>query len=178
MVVIALAIWIEDRRPTLFTQTRVGKRNKNFVIFKFRTMFHDSGRFQGDFIGTPLEDRPSFQFQTTVKNDTRITKAGKFIRSVHLDELPQLINVIKGDMSLVGVRPDVPIQELEYLPKHWLERHSLRPGISGLAQISSNIESMEERTKLDLVWVNNFSIKLYFYIIFKTLLKVLKRNSL
>ena len=178
MFVIASAIWIEDRRPIFFTQTRVGKRTENFIIWKFRTMTHDKRRFQGDARGSLAKDDLRSQFQTTEINDVRITRVGKFIRPLHQDEQPQLLNVIRGDMSLVGVRPDVPIQELEYSPKQWLERHDLRPGISGLAQINSNIESMEERTKLDLIWVNNFSFKLYIYVLFKTLFKVLKRNSL
>ena len=178
MSIIALAIWLEDRRQIIFTQTRVGVRNQKFKIYKFRTMIHDHKRYQGDDIGTLDKDDLRARFETTAKDDVRITKVGKVIRPSHLDELPQLINVILGHMSLVGVRPDVPIQESDYPPKIWLQRHYLRPGITGLSQINGDIKNMEERMKLDLFWVNNVSIMLYFQIIFKTFEKVLRRNSI
>ena len=120
---------------------------------------------------------PSEKFQTTAINDTRVTKVGRFIRPSHLDELPQLFNVIRGEMSLVGVRPDVPIQQLDYPSEIWQTRHHLKPGITGLAQINGSINSLELRTELDLFWVNNYNIQLYFTILFHTLLKVIKRNS-
>jgi lipopolysaccharide/colanic/teichoic acid biosynthesis glycosyltransferase len=178
MALIALIIWLEDRNQIIFTQIRVGKLNRKFKIFKFRTMIYDSKRYQGDDIGSLAKDNLRARFETTAKNDVRITKVGKYIRPIHLDELPQLINVIFGHMSLVGVRPDVPIQELDYPPQIWSQRHYLRPGITGLAQINSDIENMEERMQLDLFWVNNASVILYFKILLKTFLKVLRRNSI
>ncbi len=178
MSLIALIIWLEDRNQVIFTQIRVGKLNRKFKIFKFRTMIYDSQRYQGDYIDTLSKDDLRARFETTEKNDLRVTKVGKYIRPIHLDELPQLINVLFGHMSLVGVRPDVPIQELDYSPQIWSQRHYLRPGITGLAQINGDIKSLEERIKLDLFWINNVSIILYFKILVKTLLKVLRRNSI
>lgn len=175
--IIALAIWLEDRDPILFKQKRVGRQNQTFLIYKFRTMVNDCGRFQGDLIGSSLNESEREKFQTTAINDTRVTKVGRFIRPSHLDELPQLFNVIRGEMSLVGVRPDVPIQQFDYPSEIWQTRHQLKPGITGLAQINGSINSLELRTELDLFWVNNYNIQLYFTILFHTLWKVIKRNS-
>jgi len=89
-----------------------------------------------------------------------------------------MLNVLLGDMSIVGVRPDVPVQEADYTFQEWNNRHVLRPGITGLAQIDSSVDSMAARTALDLEWVHNRSIRLYATVIFRTFFKVLKRNSL
>ena len=177
MLIISLLIWFDDRDSVFFRQTRVGKNLKPFSILKFRTMFVDPDRASGEAtLGNAKSERPAFE--TTKQGDSRITKIGRFLRPTHLDELPQLINVVKGDMSLVGVRPDVPVQIADYSQEIWVRRHRFLPGITGVAQVAPNVESTEQRTRLDMEWVNNRSIRLYFAILFKTFGKVLKRNSL
>ncbi len=177
MLIISLLIWLDDRESVFFRQTRVGKNLKPFSILKFRTMFVDPDRASGE---TTLGNAKSEQsaFETTKQGDSRITKIGRFLRPTHLDELPQLINVVKGDMSLVGVRPDVPVQIANYSQETWVRRHRFLPGITGVAQVAPNVETTEQRTSLDMEWVYNRSIRLYFTILFKTFGKVVKRNSL
>ena len=175
MLIISMAIYIEDGGPVLFRQTRIGKGLSQFSIFKFRTMTVDPTRDQGNLSGNPAQ---SAAFQRTTKGDARITRVGRILRPLHLDELPQVLNVFIGDMSVVGVRPDVPVQEIEYAPDDWLARHTLRPGITGLAQIDPSVDSMQTRTARDLTWVQTHSYRLYLRILAGTVWKVLKRNSL
>jgi lipopolysaccharide/colanic/teichoic acid biosynthesis glycosyltransferase len=131
-IIIAIAIWIEDRGPVFFCSDRVGKQGRTFKHIKFRTMVEDSDRLFG-------------QLQAK-ENDHRITRVGKLLRATALDELPQLWNIIKGDMSFVGPRPLLPA-EIEVgqdalkkamliweIPGYW-KRHSVRPGLTGIAQI-------------------------------------------
>ena len=177
MLIISLLIWLDDRESVFFKQTRIGKSLKPFHILKFRTMFVDPDRASGETTeGDVSAQRPAFQ--TTKKGDARITKVGHFLRPTHLDELPQLLNVVKGDMSLVGVRPDVPVQIADYTKDIWIKRHKFLPGITGVAQVAPNVASTEHRTSLDMEWVDNRSIKLYFTVLFRTFGKVLKKNSL
>lgn len=178
MVVIACCIWLEDRDAVFFRQMRVGRETRPFMILKFRTMITDNNRFMGDAHSSGISKEARAQFKTTTKNDSRITRVGKVLRPSHLDELPQLINVLLGDMSLVGVRPDVPVQEADYTPEQWQERHILRPGITGFAQVDDTIQNTDQRTAQDLRWVWNASVTLYFQTLFKTVIKVFKRNSL
>jgi lipopolysaccharide/colanic/teichoic acid biosynthesis glycosyltransferase len=177
MIIIAGLILLEDGTPVLFKQTRVGRNKKVFVIFKFRSMRTDLKRATGEISNRDslLSDREAFV--TTSENDIRVTKVGKLIRPAHLDELPQLINVLSGSMSLVGVRPDVPVQVADYSEQEWALRHKYRPGLTGLAQVSNCVDSMAQRTKLDLEWVNNRSVSLYCKVIIKTISKVLSRSS-
>ena len=178
MLIITMAIWLEDRDGVLFIQMRVGQGTRKFKMYKFRTMHADRSRIMGDeFMAAPSkEDRA--QFKTTEIDDQRITKVGRLLRPTHMDELPQLINVLLGQMSLVGVRPDVPVQQADYTSEVWIERHELKPGITGLAQVDSTIDDTEKRTAQDIYWVRNASISLYFKTIVMTVSKVLKRNSL
>lgn len=180
MLCAALMIWLEDRGSIFFVQNRVGRDLKPFAVYKFRTMVEDTNRSTGDVetSGNVSLQSQRQQFQTTQENDARITKIGKLLRPAHVDELPQLFNVLYGDMSLVGVRPDVAVQEADYTAEEWHERHLLRPGITGLAQIDTTISNMQERTKRDLEWVRNRSLSLYFKILLLTVAKVFKRNSL
>ncbi|WP_375256037.1 sugar transferase [Yoonia sp.] len=180
MGVAAAAIYLEDRQNPLFYQQRVGRDRKQFRIIKFRTMFVDPARFDGAQAAQGIQGTAAArnQFQTTVPNDPRITKAGRILRPIHVDELPQLINVLQGHMSFVGVRPDVPVQVSDYTPQEWVDRHVARPGITGLAQISSNVTDIPSRTVLDLEWVKHRSIGLYLRVLWGTVGKVLRRNSL
>lgn len=177
MLLVAGAILLDDRGPVLFRQPRVGRARRRFSILKFRTMTHDPNRATGAAIG-PVSSVERERFQTTIPGDPRITRVGRILRPLHLDELPQMINVLLGEMSLVGVRPDVPVQEADYSPQEWVDRHVLRPGITGLAQIDSTVDSMAARTARDLEWVRNRSLRLYASILLATFGKILKRNSL
>ena len=119
-VLVALVIKAQDGGPVLFRQTRVGRGQREFTLLKFRSMVVDA------------EARGGYQ---TVAGDPRVTRLGHWLRRSSLDELPQLWNVIRGEMSLVGPRPDTPAQEGDYSPEDWAERCSIRPGLTGLAQM-------------------------------------------
>ena len=162
---VAIAIKATSSGPVLFSQWRYGHRNRRFRIYKFRTMY------------THLGDRSGTQ-QTT-SNDPRITPLGRILRNTSLDELPQLINVVKGDMSLVGPRPHVPgmlaaERRYEDLVPYYFHRHALRPGITGLAQVSGCRGSTEQfdqaiaRIDYDLQYIETWSLWLDAKIILKT----------
>lgn len=140
----ALAVALESGFPVLFRQTRVGLHGREFGMFKFRSMVKNAAS-----IG------PYF----TSANDPRVTRVGRFIRRTSLDELPQLINVLTGDMSLVGPRPDVPAQKSLYTEADWSQRCSVRPGITGLAQALYRSESTEaQRLEADLRYTREASL--------------------
>jgi lipopolysaccharide/colanic/teichoic acid biosynthesis glycosyltransferase len=140
----ALAVAIESGFPVLFRQTRIGRKGREFGMFKFRSMVKNAAS-----VG------PYF----TTANDPRITRVGRFIRRTSLDELPQLINVLKGDMSLVGPRPDVPAQKRLYTEADWAQRCSVRPGITGLAQALYRSDSTEaQRLEADLRYTREASL--------------------
>ena len=140
----ALTIAVETGLPVLFRQTRVGLNGREFGMFKFRSMVKNAAS-----IG------PYF----TTNNDPRITRVGRFIRRTSIDELPQLINVLRGDMSLVGPRPDVPAQRSLYTPVDWAQRCSVRPGITGLAQALYRSDSTEvQRLDADLRYTREASL--------------------
>ncbi|ASN40197.1 polyprenyl glycosylphosphotransferase [Arthrobacter sp. 7749] len=153
-LMIAIAIRMDSKGPVIFAQRRIGKRGQEFTMLKFRTMCVDAeSRLDG------LKDQnegagPLFK----MKGDPRVTKIGKLLRKTSLDELPQLINVIKGDMSLVGPRPPLPC-EVETYERHTFRRLLIRPGLTGLWQISgrSNL-SWEDSVRLDLYYVENWSL--------------------
>ena len=142
----ALAVWLGSGRPILFRQVRVGQGGREFGMYKFRSMVKNAAALG------------SFQ---TAANDPRITRVGRFIRRTSIDELPQLLNVLQGDMSLVGPRPDVPAQRSLYTDAQFAERCAVRPGITGLAQAllrSSGTEA--DRLALDLRYVREQSLVL------------------
>lgn len=160
LVVIAIAIYIRMGHPILFTQPRPGKDGRIFTFYKFRTMTYEC-----DSNGNLLPD------------EKRLIAVGKFLRQTSLDELPQLWNVIKGDMSLVGPRP--LLQEyLTYYSDKEMKRHNMRPGVTGLAQISGRNElPWNERLALDVYYVENWSLLLDAKVLFKTIYKVLLREA-
>lgn len=179
MVMIAAAIWLSDRGPVLFRQTRVGKGGRHFTILKFRSMSvaaSMSASSQGVVAGMDIANART-AFRRTVKNDPRITPIGKFLRASHLDELPQLLNVLAGDMSLVGVRPDTPSQQADYDPAYWIERHSLRPGITGPAQIAGSDTNLAGRTAREREWLQSPTLGKYLTILVSTIGKVFRRTS-
>ena len=161
LIVIALMIWREMGSPILFRQTRPGTNGKPFQMIKFRTM-----RNAIDADGRPLPD------------SERLTKLGRLLRSSSLDELPELWNVLKGDMSLVGPRPLL----MEYLPLYSPEqarRHEVRPGVTGWAQVNGrNAISWNEKFALDVWYVDNRTLWLDLKIIWFTIRKVIKRDGI
>lgn len=169
MLLTVAAIWREDgwRAPVLFTQTRVGRDGRHFCIFKFRSMRVDA------------EARNEAKWAQ--EDDPRITRAGVFMRKHRLDELPQLFNVIKGDMSLVGPRPEQPkfVEQLNALLPYYYIRHRVRPGITGWAQMGYPYGASEEdanaKLEFDLYYVKNRSTFLDFLILLRTVEVVLFR---
>jgi sugar transferase EpsL len=155
MLAVAALVWAFMGRPILFTQVRPGQGGRLFTVYKFRTMSDAT-----DARGRPLHDAE------------RLTGLGRFLRRTSLDELPQLWNVLRGDMSLVGPRPLL----VEYLPLYSPEqarRHEVRPGITGWAQINGrNAQSWEERLSLDVWYVDHRSLLLDARILWRTLLKL------
>lgn len=168
LLIISIIIKINSKGPVLFKQKRLGENGKLFNIFKFRTMVTDAEK-KGDGIFVKNE------------NDNRITPVGKILRSASLDELPQLLNVIKGDMSLVGPRPPLPYHPYEYeeYPSVQKERFKMRPGVTGLAQVKvRNSVPWDKRMTFDVEYVNNFSIWLDFKIILLTIRSILFKESI
>ncbi|MGI9317226.1 MAG: sugar transferase [bacterium] len=163
MVLVGVLIKLETTGSIIFTQQRVGLDGKLFSIYKFRSMY------------TGSEKRGP---HSTSENDPRITRIGRFIRTTSLDELPQLINVLKGDMSIVGPRPDLIIQKADYSPEDWDVRILVRPGITGLAQVNGRSNcSFEERVHYDLEYARSHSFMLDLRILLKTAATVLLRTN-
>ena len=160
-VIIAILVRIKLGSPVIFKQKRPGLNEKVFTMYKFRTMTDKK-----DINGNLLPDKD------------RLTKFGKFLRSTSLDEIPELLNVIRGEMSLVGPRPLL----VEYLFKYTKEekrRHEVRPGITGWAQVNGrNNTTWEDRFKNDIYYVENISFLLDLRIITKTILKVIKKSDI
>jgi lipopolysaccharide/colanic/teichoic acid biosynthesis glycosyltransferase len=181
-LIVSLLIYLEDNGPILFFQTRVGKKLVKFKIIKFRTMIHDKNRFlDGHHVNNMSKDeiiKLRAEVSTSNIYDPRITRIGTFLRKTSIDELPQLLNVILGEMSLVGPRPDTPIQEVDYKSNDWIERHLEKPGITGLSQVKGRSEiKLEDRIKLDIEYINKKSLYLYFKIIFSTIFQVIKSKN-
>ncbi len=163
LLLAGLAIALESGRPVLFQQTRLGLKGREFNMLKFRSMHQDAAA-----------TGPYF----TAANDARITRVGQFIRRTSMDELPQLINVLRGDMSLVGPRPDVPAQRGLYSDADWAQRCSVKPGITGLAQAKIRSEGTEkQRLDLDLTYTRTVSIWLDMKIMWWTLARLSGKGS-
>jgi len=172
MAVLALAIWLHDRGPALFTQTRVGKNGHAFRIYKFRTMVVDAEKRRAELDSSNDNDGVLFK----IRKDPRITAVGAHLRRWSIDELPQLINVFLGDMSLVGPRPALPDEAAQYAD-HVRRRLVVKPGLTGLWQVNGRSDlSWEESVRLDLRYVENWSFALDLQILWKTI-SVLLRGS-
>lgn len=165
LIAIAIAIKTTSRGPVFFQQYRYGYRNRLFRIYKFRSMHVDLGDVAG--------------VRQTVQGDSRVTRVGKILRSTSLDEIPQLINVVKGEMSLVGPRPHVPGMLAAHMPyedlvPYYFQRHTARPGITGLAQVSGCRGSTVEpglaiaRIDHDLEYIAKWSLRMDMMIIAQT----------
>lgn len=161
MLIIYILVRIKLGKPAIFKQKRPGKDEKIFTLYKFRTMTDEK-----DEKGILLPD------------EKRLTKFGRFLRSTSLDELPELINIIKGDMAIVGPRP-LLVEYLEYYTEEERHRHDVRPGLTGLAQVSGrNNITWEEKFKQDNKYIKNITLINDIKIIIKTIGKVFKRDGI
>lgn len=168
--IIALAIKLDSQGPIFFKQTRTGLQNKKFKMCKFRTMYVLSKDGSAETHG----------FEFALKKDNRITKIGHFLRKSRIDELPQIINLFKGDLTLIGPRPERPeiIEELNKKMPFYNLRHIIKPGITGWAQVNQhytdNIETSLEKLQYDLYYIKNRSLLLDITIVFKTINVILR----
>jgi len=170
LIGVAVLIKLTSPGPVLFKQKRVGADEKVFNCYKFRSMYEDAERRQAELEAKNEADGALFK----IKNDPRITPVGRFIRRCSIDELPQLINVLKGEMSLVGPRP-LPLRDFELMSEVHKKRLGTVPGITGHWQISGRSDcSFENMVRLDLYYIDNWSLALDLKIIFKTLKVVLR----
>jgi len=169
LLLVAIAIKLGSPGPIFFEQERNGMNGRKFTLLKFRSMVVGAEKMQEELLTLNEMDGPVFK----IKNDPRMTKIGGFLRRTSLDELPQLINVLKGDMSLVGPRPPIPGEVINY--ETWQRRRlSMRPGLTCFWQISGRNEvGFEEWMKLDLEYIDNWSLWLDFKILLKTIPVVL-----
>lgn len=158
MIIIAIMIKIDSKGPVIFKQIRSGKNNKNFTLYKFRSMIYNNNLYD-----TSVEDQ--------------VTKIGRILRKTSLDELPQLFNILKGEMSFIGPRPWI-LDYAKYFTKHQMRRLEVLPGITGLAQCSGrNNLGIIERIDIDVEYVENMSLFLDIYIVLKTIKSVLKKEG-
>lgn len=161
MFILWILVRIKLGKPAIFKQQRPGKNEKIFTLYKFRTMTDEK-----DENGKLLPD------------EKRLTKFGKMLRSTSLDELPELINIIKGDMSIVGPRPQL-VRDMVFMTEQQRKRHKVRQGLTGLAQINGrNNITWEQKINYDLEYINNVSFKNDCKIILKTIEKVFKRENI
>lgn len=162
-LIIAIAIKLTSKGPAVFSQQRAGKDGKPFIFYKFRTMTTDADPFG-----------PSPKSGT----DSRLTKTGKFLREYSLDELPQLFNILKGDMSVVGPRP-LYVSQMQEWNQRQKKRLLVKPGLTGLAQISGRGElTREEKLELDVKYVESASLWVDVKIILATVVQVFKRKNI
>lgn len=173
-LIVALLIKLEDPKgPILFKQTRVGKNEQAFGMYKFRSMVTDAEEKLKDLLQHNEVSGAMFK----MKNDPRVTKIGKFIRKTSIDELPQLLNVLKGEMSLVGPRPPL-LREVKEYTQYDKQRLLVTPGCAGLWQVTErNSVGFKEMVELDLEYINKRSIIYDLKIIFKTIQIMIKSNG-
>ncbi|MDN5301093.1 MAG: hypothetical protein PWQ60_607 [Thermoanaerobacteraceae bacterium] len=166
MLLIAILIKLTSPGPVFYTQERVGLFGKTFMLYKFRTMINNAEKFTGPVLAT--------------EKDPRITPIGRILRATRLDELPQLINVFKGEMSMVGPRPERPffVKQFKQENPHYKYRHIVKPGITGLAQVLGRYStSADDKLRYDLIYIRNYSFLLDLRILFLTIKVVFMKDS-
>lgn len=172
-LLMALLVWLDAGKPIIYTQLRVGKGGKLFPIYKFRTMKNPDGRSLEEMLAGDPAALSEYQKYRKLKNDPRITRLGRFFRRYSLDELPQIWNILKGDMSLLGPRPYTP-DEIDPQSVNGKRILSVLPGVSGWWQVMGRNETtFEERQELDKYYVNNWSLWMEGYILLKSVWVVL-----
>ncbi len=168
LIIVSISIKLDSAGPVIFTQTRNGLRNRTFKIYKFRTL-------------STLEDGAVIRQVT--RNDPRLTRVGQLLRNLGIDELPQLLNVLKGEMSLIGPRPHAVAHNAHYAAAidNYALRHDVKPGLSGWAQIhglrgeTRTLDAMQQRVDFDLWYISNWSFWLDCKITFHTIIEVLRQ---
>lgn len=166
LIILAPIIYLEDKGKVFYNGKRLGKDGKVFKMYKFRTMKENSEDIRN-------EDGSTYNGE----NDTRVTKVGKFLRKTSLDEVPQIINVLKGDMSFVGPRPDLP-EHMKLYSEFEKRKLEIRPGITGYNQAYyRNSVEWKERIKNDIYYIDNLTIWLDIKVIFKTIVTVFKKEG-
>jgi lipopolysaccharide/colanic/teichoic acid biosynthesis glycosyltransferase len=175
MLITAIAVKLESPGPALFKQERVGKGGKTFMVLKFRTMRTGPGQAEG-IIVPKVDDFTTYVFDP-LHGGKQYTRIGHLLRSTSLDELPNLINVLRGDMSIIGPRPEVPELVEQYLPEYH-RRHNVCPGITGLAQVNGRGElTYDETMAYDLEYVDHHSVVGDISILLRTIPAVLTRRG-
>ena len=175
MLVTAIAIKLDSPGPVLFKQVRVGQNGRNFKIYKFRSMYIDAEARKKELMSqNEIEGGVMFK----MKDDPRITRVGKVIRKLSIDELPQFFNVVQGTMSLVGTRPPT-LDEVEKYKRNQWRRISIKPGITGMWQVSgrSRVQNFDDIVEMDVEYIDNWSLWLDVKIILKTVLVLLRHND-
>ena len=166
MAVTAIAIKLGDPGPVLYSQVRTGRDGREFRIYKFRTMRVDAEKYSGPMLAQ--------------ENDPRITRLGRFLRAVRLDELPQIWNVLNGDMSIVGPRPERPFfveQFVQEMPEY-AYRHNVKPGITGLAQVYGKYNTTPfDKLVYDLMYIQNCSLRTDLTIIIQTVMVLFTKSA-
>lgn len=177
IIYLARKILKEDKGPLFYEQLRYGKNGKVFRLYKFRSMCIGADKKLKEYLENNEEARKEFEKTHKLQNDPRITKIGNFLRKSSLDELPQMINILKGDMSFVGPRPVVE-KEVEEYGTNKDKFLSVRPGLTGYWQVNGRSNTTyEERMKMELYYVDNCSLWLDIKIFFKTFITVFKKEG-
>ena len=175
MLGLCIAIKLDSKGPVFFAQKRVGKNGRYFYLYKFRSMTTDAEERKKELMAQNEMDGPMFK----VENDPRVTKVGAFLRKTSLDELPQFYNILIGNMSLVGTRPPT-VDEFKQYDLYYRRRLSIKPGLTGLWQVSgrSNITDFQDVLKLDLEYIDNWSLSSDIRILLMTVwVVVMKRGA-
>lgn len=173
-IILKIAMIItKDNGPLFFKQKRVGKNGKIITIYKYRSMVVGAEELLKKLMKKDPKIKEEYQKNKKLANDPRITKIGKFIRNTCIDEMPQFLNVLKGDMALIGPRPYL-LDELKDIDENFDEIVAVRPGLTGWWQVSGHSDmSFKKRCKMDVYYANNYSIGLDLKIIFKTFSTIL-----
>lgn len=173
-LILAICIKIDSKGPVIFAHKRIGKNGKEFNMYKFRSMYENAEEMIENF---NEEQKREWQENFKLENDPRITKVGKFLRKTSLDELPQIVNIIKGDLSIIGPRPIVD-EELEKYGENKEKFLSITPGLTGYWQANGRSNTTyEERMQMELYYIDNQSLLLDIKIFFKTIVSVLKKEG-
>lgn len=173
-LILGLYIKMDSRGSVIYRQERIGREGKRFIIYKFRTMIENADMILEKHLADSPELAREWRDNQKLKADPRLTRAGRFLRKTSLDELPQLLNIMIGNMSFVGPRPIVEEEKARY-GSHFDEYCGVLPGLTGLWQVSGrNNTSYEERVEYDMQYINNWSLKLDLWIIVRTIPQIIK----
>lgn len=173
-LILALIIKIDSKGPIIYAHKRIGKNGKEIKIYKFRTMYENANEMIKDFTEEQMKE---WKTNFKLKNDPRVTKVGNILRKTSLDELPQIINIIKGELSIIGPRPVVE-EELEKYGANKNKFLSVTPGLTGFWQANGRSDTTyEQRMQMELYYVDNYNFKLDCQIFFKTFSAVLKKEG-